>query len=73
MQPHSNRPCVDFYAAFTRTQYFSTHSIRTASYRDDLAEPDRHVMDIPVLLLLVALVGLTAGYLWLCGRLEGRK
>jgi len=30
-------------------------------------------MDIAVLLLLVALVGLTAGYLWLCGRLEGRK
>jgi hypothetical protein len=30
-------------------------------------------MDIAVLLLLIVLVGLTAGYLWLCGRLEGRK
>lgn len=30
-------------------------------------------MDIAVLLLLVVLVGLTAGYLWLCGRLEERR
>jgi len=30
-------------------------------------------MDIAVLLLLAVLVGLTAGYLWLCGRLEGRR
>ena len=30
-------------------------------------------MDIAVLLLLVVLVGLTAGHLWLCGHLEGRR
>jgi len=56
-----------------RTQRFSTRSIRTGSYRADLAESDRHAMDIAVLLLLAVLVGLTAGYLWLCGRLEGRR
>lgn len=30
-------------------------------------------MDIAVLLLLVVLVVLSAGYLWLCGRLEEPK
>jgi hypothetical protein len=30
-------------------------------------------MDIAALLLLVVLVGLTAGYIWLCDRLEERK
>ena len=30
-------------------------------------------MDIAYLLLLAALVGLTAGYLWLCAGLEERK
>ncbi|GAA0714745.1 hypothetical protein GCM10009105_19580 [Dokdonella soli] len=52
------------------------NSLRAAYAATPIVVPLRsrgYVVDIVYLILLVVLVGLTASYLWLCGRLEERR
>ncbi len=63
----------NFYAIFTRIRVFSTPFLRAQIHTDDLINDGFAHMDFFYLLLLVLLIGATAGFLRLCVRLEDRK